>query len=98
MDIYRSAFRRNLDSISFAVVLQCELQIKASINKKKKNVPTLIGRSHAFGIDCASRRREEDRTSGFCFPLTQFPLASPSSRSGRYIPDFNLRGVSEAHG
>jgi len=51
MDIYRSAFRRNLDSISFAVVLQCELQIKASINKKKKMFQRwLVGLTHSASI------------------------------------------------
>lgn len=95
------AFRRNLDSISFAVALQREFQIKASINKNRnKNVPTLIGRSHAFGIDCASCRREEDRTFGFLFPSDPIPtcISESSVWADRYTPDFNLRGVSEAHG
>lgn len=46
----KSAFRRNLDSISFAVALQRELQIKKLISIKKMFQRWLVGLTHLASI------------------------------------------------
>jgi len=90
----------NIDSISFAVVPQCEpLRVRVGIDKSRprSHVDWSIG--HRASADIDRSCREEDGTPGFRFPSTQFSLLCiPEPRGGRGALDFNLRRVSEAHG